>query len=204
MEHVDPHVDFVTSFTDGSYVTYSTTTIAEGTERPPTMPIERFAGSSPIEVLEKLLKERPDKLRNTVSPEGFVPCIEGYVAKEAAWRQSQYERDEQRRQELEEAFLEQSGWSAIQWDRNQERVIFIHDELRPDEVADAYTECLEELEEDACRREEHRAKRVAKSKPARQAFAELVGLAPESVVFEKLAELTNPVPVDVYMAPEAE
>ena len=204
VEYGDSHLDYVIAFTDGSYVTYSTTSIPSGLERPPTMPLERLPGLSPIELLQKLREGAPGKPRRSVTAEGFVPCVKEYVAQEAAWRQQQFEREEKLQQDLEEAFLDASGWSAIQWDREQDRVVFIRDDLKSDDVVDAYRRGIGHLEENAYDREVERAERIAKRTAPRQAFTELMDTTTQSAKFAKLAEVTAPMPADVYLAPKNE
>jgi len=204
LEFADPHIDFVTPFADGSYITYSTFAHPELFERPPDMPIERLPGLPALAALDKMLQALPDKPRATVSREGFVPCVEEYAARESAWRQARYERDAQRQQQLQEAFLSQSGWSAIDWDRDQHRVFFVHDELPPDEIVDAYINGLHNLDDETHHREQKRARQITERATPRAAFAELVQAAPPTVSFEKLAELSAPVAADVYRCPDSE
>jgi hypothetical protein len=200
-EGIEPHVDFVTPFADGSYLTYTTIRAPSLLDRPPTMQIEGFPGARPGEVLEKFLHARPDKPCPSVSAGAFVPTLERYVAEESVWQQQQLDREEQLEQQLQEAFLQHSGWSAVRWDREQQRVVFGHDKLRSDDAVQVYLGCLGGLDEGAFAREEARAKKMAAGQSARTVLAELVRTAPPAWKFEKLAELTEPVPADVYLAP---
>lgn len=104
---------------------------------------------------------------------------------------------------LRERFLEETAMPAAEWEEIRERVVFIHDRMTREGVAETFTtwtaeECGEE-EEDEEDEEDEREFEVPEGTP-RQAFAALNAGLPEERRFRKIGEVSRPVEADVYCA----
>lgn len=111
---------------------------------------------------------------------------------------------------LRERFLETSTMSAGEWDRVGERVIFIHDLLGAEEVADLFTPLLPDAEdeEDEADPQAQEHERLieqiatdARRTTPRQAFARALDVAPGGEQFERLGGVTEPIDADIYVRP---
>ncbi|MFN3649542.1 MAG: hypothetical protein ACK47B_08150 [Armatimonadota bacterium] len=112
---------------------------------------------------------------------------------------------------LRERFLEQSSLSAAEWEAVRERVVIVHDRLKPEMLAERYTEwvnmCGEYAEEEDEREEQddpeyQKALAAARVSEPRAAFAALNEQLPEEKRFRLLGTVTYPLPAAVYVAPE--
>lgn len=195
-------VDLVIPFADGAYVTYTNTKHPEVFDRPPDKPIERFPDYD-IETLYQTCRQQcAPKQRKEISKDDFARMFEKYFAQERAWPLENMEKAEALEQSLQEAFLEEIGWSAVEWDRKQHRVVFIHDRKKRWEVVDVYTSGLYLEDSEQHKSEEERAKALAAEMPARAASTAMVEQIPSAHGFTKLLELTSPIGADVYLSPE--
>ena len=120
------------------------------------------------------------------------------------WTRERCDYREQLDRQLREEFLAWSGWSAIDWDRKQSRVVFIHDELRSHEVVDAYLSALHLEDEHEHAREKQRAETLVQETTKTAALEKMIQESPHKVALEKLMELTTPVRANVYLSPEEE
>jgi hypothetical protein len=195
-------VDLVIPFADGAYVTYTNTKHPEVFDRPPDKPIERFPDYDIQTLYQTFRQQCAPKQRRQISEDDFVRMFEEYFAQERAWQVENMEETEALEQSLQEAFLEEIGWSAIEWDRKQHRVVFIHDRKKKGELVDIYTSGLYLEDSGQHNSEEERAKTLAAKMPARAAFAAMVEQMPAARGFTKLLELTSPIGADVYLLPE--
>ena len=201
-------VDIVSEYRDGSYFTITTNKAVPDMERPPDKIVERYEGEDLGEMFTQFLEARPDGEWRPVSREGFAESVERYFAEEQAWQMERVDQEEEFARQLRESFLEASGWSAIEWDRKQHRVIFIHDHLGKDEVEELYMDGWhvdegDDEEYDAMYdAEADRAKRLAKSLKPREAMAAMIEKTSGKGQFEKLLAIQSPVEADVYLTPE--
>jgi hypothetical protein len=104
-------------------------------------------------------------------------------------------------EELREEFLTQSNWSALEWDKKQNRIVIIHNQMPTSEVVNAYLYPLpsSDGDEDVARRA--KTELVVQETSRTAAFERLVHDNPQAG-FEKIMELSTPVPAIVYLAPE--
>lgn len=104
---------------------------------------------------------------------------------------------------LREAWLVQSGVSALEWERLQDRTVFIHDSVSPEELVSMSTMGFDWNEVDARYADfEEELLGVAEASSAREAFAAMNLRLHEDSRFKKIGELESPVPTDVYHGPE--
>jgi hypothetical protein len=102
---------------------------------------------------------------------------------------------------VREKFLEQTSMPAAEWERLRDRLIIVHDRLSADTVSgefqawafDEETEADDEGEE-AIKYPEHLT--------ARQGFEYLNSTLPAPRRFEKIAELNEPVPAEIWRVPD--
>ncbi len=73
--------------------------------------------------------------RATPSVDAFSTLFFAYVRSRRVWLFGDSELQEQRQKALRVAFLEQSGWTALEWDRKQGRVFFVHEESELNSLA---------------------------------------------------------------------
>ncbi len=200
-EHLDVNLDFVCRFEDGSYLTCTSSSVTEVLERPPHMPIVRLPEADPHSLHERFVAEIGGRPVAPLTPDEFTSLYETYHAEHQAWQLENAEQNEQLERAIRESFLESAGWSAIEWDRKRERVVFVHDSLQKWIVAETYLDA-HDFDDDLYDREEVRAKEVCAELPPRRAFAALLESAPGGSGVSKLLELSEPVPVDAYLEPE--
>lgn len=107
-------------------------------------------------------------------------------------------------QELQQNFLATGRFSAGQWEKLRDRVHFVHDHLDWDELIDMCGLGADDRAAD----DEHsveigaEADRLAAAFPPREAFRRINALQNTKQRYEKIGELSQPVPADVYLAPE--
>lgn len=73
--------------------------------------------------------------RAAPSVDAFPTLFFAYIQARRVWLFGDSELQEQRQKALRVAFLEQSGWTALEWDRKQDRVFFVHDASEVDSLA---------------------------------------------------------------------
>jgi hypothetical protein len=219
-------MDLVTSYEDGTALTYTTTTEGEQLDQRPGHGKVRIPDGDAAELYGRLVAERPQRPMKPAPVEGFPAAFEKAYADAMDWRGARgYSEDEIRRlaeasgqeatdevvaavraqmeaqaaaglqEGLKERYLEQTSMSAAEWERVRERVVFIHDRLNAEQVEEIVGEWVSEDESDY-------SERIPADAPGRQAFAAVNATLPERWRFEKLAEMSDPVPTDVYRAPE--
>jgi hypothetical protein len=94
-----------------------------------------------------------------------------------------------------EAFLSQSSLSALEWERIREHIVFIHDQLETDDVADLLSGLFGEDEDP------YELAESAKTKNARETFAWLAQRISAPQGPELLTHLEEPEACDVYRLP---
>jgi hypothetical protein len=220
-------LDLVSYYQDGTSVTYTTTTQGAGLDQRPGHGVTRDPGADPIALLRRLLAERPTRPLAPASPEQFQAVFEKAYADGMDWRNSRGgpteeevrailaesgteasdEEIEQTREALAqqalysldeallERFKEQTTMSVSRWEEIEDRLVFVHDRLTPEMVLERFNEWLED--------EEGEAAAVPPEAPTpRAGFALLNESLPADCRFEKIAEMREPLPTDVYAAPE--
>ena len=202
VEYLADRFDLVTAYEDGSYMTYSNTDLPEIFERPPTQPIERMAGAGVKTLYEHCIAQRPDKDMKSVAAEDLASCVNQYVEEENRWRIENADWEEALREKIEETFLKTIGWSAIEWNRNEDRVVFVHDSLRKMEAVELFVENIYVEDDDLEERISSQANDLVAELPIRRAFAKMIELAPAGQPFEKIATFNVELDVDAYLAPE--
>ena len=113
--------------------------------------------------------------------------------------------------QLRESYIVASEVSALEWDRIRDRVIFIHDDLTAEDLAEHMEQYLyegvgpdEDFDYDDDQYEEVRgslAQQLESGSP-RTVFAESVARQATSKRHEKLGATTDPVEADVWLAPQ--
>lgn len=113
--------------------------------------------------------------------------------------------------QLRESYIVASEVTALEWDRIRDRVIFIHDELTAEDLAEHMEQYLyedigpdEEFDYDDDQYEEVRGSlaQQMESDSARTVFAESVARQATSKRHEKIGTTTDPVEADVWLAPQ--
>lgn len=194
--------DLIVAFEDGSYITITNSPLPDPLGRPPDKPQKRFPGASLSALFETHREEYQGKPLRRLSADDFVPLVEKYVREVKQWQVDSAHKEQSLKQELREAFLRESKWSAIEWDRNHKRVIFIYDGMSNANVVESFIEALCIQDEQGHGQAVEKARVLSESRPARKAFALMVQEIPRHRPFEKLAVLKQPFEVDVYLAPE--
>lgn len=196
------HVELVTVYEDGSYLTCSSTRFPEIFDRPPNQPIERYPHADVATLHAKMMEGRPNQPMRVVTRGDWADVVMAYVAQEGRWRDADEEAKRQLQARIEATFLEKMGWSAGAWDQKRERVAFIHDRLRQADVVNRFDDHLyveDEALSDSI--QEQMMERVERH-PPREAFAAGIALVPSDVSFEKLVTFETDVVVDAYLAPQ--
>lgn len=115
---------------------------------------------------------------------------------------------------MREAYLEEIAPSAVDWEEQRDRVVFVHERADREEWIAELTGLLApatgeegEAAEQAWERERDGAERTVRetlsdAQSFRRAFAAMQDRLPADVRYEKLAELTGAWPGDVYLEPE--
>jgi hypothetical protein len=115
--------------------------------------------------------------------------------------------------QLRESWIVSSGVSALDWDRVRDRVIFIHDGLTSDDLAEHLEQYLYanlttaeeiEYENDEYERISEEVTEQLATQSARSVFSESVANQTSPKRHEKLGEVTHPVEADVWLAPQFE
>jgi hypothetical protein len=117
-----------------------------------------------------------------------------------SWSQSYNEfLDDQ----LRDAYLATSGVAASRWEQIRDQVVFVHDQLTPQEVVDLYEEALD-WDDGRAEALSDAAQRTAESRSPRDAFAECNVKLPSQSRFEKIGSVDEPVAADVYLMPDVD
>jgi hypothetical protein len=226
-------IDFVSRYENGDGVTYSTAPQGAELDHAPGKTKVYARGTDTAALYRRFLSERRPEGLVPLSADSFVSFFEKAYADEMDWRNSRGGATEEeirriaaasgeeytdeviaetRRHNLEQAiegldeafrerFLAQTSMSAAEWEKTRERLVFIYDLLTPEHVEQRFVTVQDEEDEED---EEPSLPDELAGQPARQAFAALNQSAPPARRFQKLAELSEPVPADVYLAPETE
>jgi hypothetical protein len=100
--------------------------------------------------------------------------------------------------DLREAFRTSGTLPATEWEEVQHRLIYIHDELSPDEVGQIVEDAAGWLfDEDAISEAED-----AEVERPRELFRHLIAALGVQDEFRLLGQLGEPIPADVYLGPE--
>lgn len=220
-------MDLVTSYQDGTSITYSTA--AQGGElRPrPGHPCVREPGAGAADLLRRMLAERPARPMRRVPIEGWASNFEQSYAESMDWRMSlPFDPEEAKRvaereltdEELEglrdvhEANQHQALWPILyerfsrtttmtgaEWDRAGDLLVFIHDRLSRKRLQELFDEWYNVR----LKNEDHRVDPDwSGGDTPRAAFAAVNARLPKETRFRKAGEIDQPVPTDVYLAPE--
>jgi hypothetical protein len=171
-------------------------------DRPPGKIIERHPGLGLKELLREFMKNRPDKPMLPIKPMEFAPRFEQYHKELMEWQTQVAEINDKLRRELREEFLAKANWSAVEWDRNQNRIVIIFDEMRESDLVNAYYSFLPSSDEEENDPRKEQIEAIASQLPRIAAFERLIQEIPLNPPFEKVLELTSPVPATVYLSPE--
>lgn len=126
----------------------------------------------------------------------------------SAWRER---INELRETQLRESYIVASGISALEWDRIRDRVIFIHDGLTADDLAEHLELYLyegmgvdEDFEVDDDQYEEIQGSlsQQLESDSARVVFSDSVAQQTASTRHEKIGVTMTPVEADVWLSPQ--
>jgi hypothetical protein len=197
-------VDFVTPYQDESVFTCTNTKYSkytDGFERPPGKVVLLREEMPASELLGEFLRNRPEKPMQPIRAADFVPAVERYHKETMEWRAQQAENAERLGEELRDEFLAQANWSALEWDKKRDRLVIIYDEMPTMEVVNTYLQALPEHDEEDSENPRTRKELVVQETSRMAAFERLVQANPEAG-FEKVMELSSPVPAVVYLAPE--
>ena len=221
-------LDLVCRYQDGTSLTYLNTRQGAGLEQRPGHGKMRAPGLEAVPLYQRMLAERPQRPLLPAPPEEFLTIFEQAYAEEMDWRNSRggpteaevravlaesgteatpeqiaatqemlaYQALEGLEEALRERFLHTSTLSAAEWETIRERVVFVHDRLPADSVEDLFEEWLgmevEELADVG----------VPPVGSVRERFAQRNAAFANGKGFRKIGEVTEPVPTDVYVAPE--
>jgi hypothetical protein len=225
-------VDFVTRYEDGTSITYANTAQGGEVDQRPGHGTVRAPGLDPPALYRRFLAERPQRAMKTPSADDFQTTFERAYADEMDWRNSRGGPTEEEiravaaasgeeideatlaaarealaeqaaaglQEALMERFLEKTTLSASRWEELRDRVVFVHDRLTAEMTVSTFTDWTEppDDEDEAW---EKRLQDVRDTSP-RASFAAWNEAAPEGRRFERIDTLTEPVPADVYVAPE--
>jgi hypothetical protein len=98
---------------------------------------------------------------------------------------------------LRERFTDSANLPPREWERVRDRLVFIHDRLTPEMLADRIGECQAgDPEDDSSVSEDD----FSEDLPAREAFLRYNARLPSSRRFVKIGELDEPIATDVYRA----
>ena len=214
-------LDMVTRYTDDTSVTYATTEHAGQLDEWPGHQNIHVPDADSETVFRRLLAERPDAEMVPAVASGFKEHFERAYADEMDWRAGRggASEDEIRRiaafsgedysdeeyamarelhereaiadlnYALRERFAEQTTLSVAEWDRISGAIVFIHDGLTDQVLREIFEDWFCEAADAYVWREEL---------PPRERFADVVAQVPEERRPEKLGEVAEPVPADVY------
>lgn len=202
-QYTGSFLDFFIAFNDNTYITFTNNPQPQIFDRPPGKPIERFPDQGIADLYRTCLEKCPaDKQKEQLTKEGFAGIVEKYFAEDRAWQMEHFEESDKMQEAMEEAFLEKSGWSAVEWNRKKNQVIFIHNNLKDWEVVSHYTSGLFLKDDKLYEQEEQRMKKLAREMSPIESFSAALADMP-GTKFTELMELHHPVPVAVYLIPTA-
>lgn len=216
--------DLVARYADGTTLTYGNLANTPELDQRPGHGKVRCPGAAPGEMLERIMAERPDRPVTEVSPGEFAGFFERAYADEMDWRNSRggptaeevravarasgeqvsEEVLEMTRHQLamqalggleegiRERFLASGAISEAEWDEVEHRVLVVHDRLTM-----AHAEEL--LEEEG---ETPETAVPTAGKTPREWFAARVARLPADRTYRLLGRVTEPVPADLYLAPD--
>lgn len=113
--------------------------------------------------------------------------------------------------QLRESWIVSSGVSALEWDRIRDRVIFIHDGLTANDLAEHLEQYIHanlttaeeiEFENDEYDRISEEVEEQLETQTPRAIFSEAVADQTSPRRHEKLGEITEPVNADVWLTPQ--
>jgi hypothetical protein len=199
-QNTTPWIDYVIAFEGGRWLTVSNTQMPAFLERSPTMPIKRYKDQDAAALFESLLANCPNVPRLPVTADGFVTAVEDYFAQDAAWREEHADDQIHLQTALEESFLKVTQWSAVQWNRDKERVCIVHNRLSDYEVSSLFEQGLFIKDEKHYEAQQKLAEEKTEQMEPIEAFQWLVNQM-DGEKFEKLAVLDEPIKAVVFLAP---
>jgi hypothetical protein len=223
-------LDLLCRYQDGTSLTYLNTQQGAGLEQRPGHGKMRAPGVDAAALYRRIVAERPQRPLLPAPVEEFPAIFERAYAEEMDWRNSRggptaaevravlaeggtvvtdeevaatqqllaYQALEGLEEALREQFLQHSTLTAAEWEEVRERVLFVHDRLPPGSVADLFDEWIDQEPEELEDVGEPEIGSVRERFEQRNA-ALIAGRG-----FRKIGEVAEPVPADVYVAPEEE
>ena len=173
-------------------------------------PMARCKDEDAASLLMAAEEQAEEADRAEAGAETFSELFFAYIQARRVWLFGDREAEEQRQKALRVAFLEQSGWTALEWDRKQGRVFFVHDNSDVDTLVYQLLEIAgfqdeeddgDEGEEDAYERESKVCRAALMAEPLRKSFRaqlEARGLQDRCPV---IMTLEGPVTADAYLGP---
>ena len=232
MPPVGVWVDIVSRFEDRTSLTVTNAPQGQELDHRPGHEKIYHTGLDTAELLRRTLSQRPQKPLANHLPGQFATEFQHAYAEEMDWRNSRggpseaeirrvaahagIDADEKTIAEaramnlraacrglddsLREQFVQHTKISVSDWEKIRERIVYIHDQMPPDMIRDAVNN----------EREQNPGEPESSGKPEnkelhltpRALFAQLNAQLPEPERFTKLDEVNEPVPADVYVAPE--
>jgi hypothetical protein len=221
-------MDFFSEYEDGRTVTYSTAPQGGEIAHRPTSIKVLDKEADPADLYQRFVTERPEGVLIPVSVDAFPAVFQAGYARDIDWRNSRggsseaeirqslaasgeeftEEMVQQVRQQslyqavegldvaLRERLERETQMSIAEWEARRERLVFVFD-LLTSELLIQRIQTWQPWTEDA---EAKLAERI-KGRSPRAEFAAYNDTLPPENRFEKLAELSEPVPADVYVAP---
>lgn len=147
--------------------------------------------------------------RAATTAESFSDLFSAYMQARRIWLFGDCELQAQRQKALRVAFLEQSGWTALEWDQKQDRVFFVHDESEVDSLAYQLLEMTgfpeeagdeDDEEEDAYDREWEAIRELLLRGSLRANFRAQLEARELQENCPLIMRLEEPVPADVYVS----
>ncbi len=152
-----------------------------------------------------------DEIRSIAASTDEEEVRELVVLARGAW---QAQVREQLNEELRSAYFEHANLSARRWEEIRERLVFAHDRLETNDLLDlwepAFFEQLsqrtsagdddDEFDGEIERRRDDLSRKIA-GLSGRQGFAKINETLARKFCYEKIGEVSHPLPADVYLEP---
>jgi len=198
------NVEYIAKFGDNAYLSYTNAEGGRMRADSPDTPVVLKKELDAAALFSAFSDHALAGPKTAVTAANFTAFYRAFQEEHKARNQAAAEAAEAQAKAFHDAFIAQSGWTEKQWERDGERVLFIHDEIDASSLVNYYIALADwdnEMEDHTYELHEKMAREKAESMGARAAFAALIDAGNLGDRAEKLFELSEPLPTDVYLQP---
>ncbi len=195
------NVEYIALHGESTYVSYTNSDCGTLRMESPETIVFTDKGIGATALYAKLNEHAMDSPRTPVAPAAFPAFLRAFQEKHADLRKAERKAEEARAHALREAYMAKSGWTEDQMESDEHRIQYVYDEEKTSSLVNTFMSLIDwdnEMDTSDFERHEAMAEEKLETMPKRAAFAALLAEHNLGGRIEKLFELEEPFPADVY------